>query len=396
MAQYLDLNPSTSGMNDRVNFADIILAGEFTILLGCELRNNTNDGFLLSGGTGSTGIELYRRSSGGSNGWQLFVGGASVASNANGSTWPYFDDITPTPRIIEISRDAANLITIKNPAGVVELSHTHAGDVKINNIGARGATFYRGMLLYSLEVTNGAFYRKYDASLPLSAGAVLATNDGLNLGTISGGASFVEFDGGAEPDIYLSTVSANIPLFGSSVAQSSAQPSYSSAVSVGVPLFSVSSSQSAAAPNYDSSVNFGVSMFSAAVSQDYLAPSGGASISFSVPLFGVQSSQQSTVPQYSLSANAGVELFGISAQQVNELPSGGVTVSIGIPMFSATASNSATVPQYNMTASFGVPMFSVLALSGEFNYVATDGGKLDIPALSRQLDIPAQSRRIDL
>lgn len=396
MAKYLDLNPSTSGMNDRVNFADIVLTGEFTILLECELHNNTNDGFLLSGGTGSTGIELYRRSSGGSNGWQLFVGGAGVASNTNGSAWPYFDDTTPTPRVIEISRDASNLITVKNPSGGVELSYTHAGDVKINNIGARGTSFYRGMLLYSLEVTSGAFYRKYDASLAGSAGTTLATNDGVNNGTISGGALFVEFDGGVEPDTHLSTVSANIPMFGVSASQVSAQPSYSSVVSVGVPLFSVSGSQSATAPNYDSAVSFGVSMFSAAVSQDYSAPNGGASVSFGVPLFGTQASQQSTVPQYSLSVNVGIELFGVSVQQINELPSGGATVSIGVPMFSANASQSATVPQYNITASVGVPMFSVFVLSGEFNYVAADDGKLDIPALSRRLDIAAQSRRIDL
>ena len=184
MAYGLIGNPSTT-KNDRVTFADITLTGEFTINLSCELINDTLDGFIFSGGAGSTGFELYRRGSGsGGNGWQMFVAGSNVSSNTNGSAWPYYDGTTPNPRTIQITRNASNVITVKDPTGTTQLTHTHAGDLKINTLFARGTSFYRGMVVYSLEVINGAFYRKFDASLSGGTGTTLSTTDGLGQGTL--------------------------------------------------------------------------------------------------------------------------------------------------------------------------------------------------------------------
>lgn len=205
MAYGLLGNP-TGTKNDRVTFADITLVGPFTINLSTELINDTPDGFLFSGGTGSTGFELYRRSSGGGNGWQMFIAGANVTSNANGATWPYYDGVTPNPRTIQITRNAANLITVKNPAGGTELTHTHAGDLRINTLFARGTSFYRGMLFHSLEIINGGFYRKFDANLYDAANpTTLKTTDGQGQGTLFNfpvdGTQWVSYQGGTEPAV---------------------------------------------------------------------------------------------------------------------------------------------------------------------------------------------------
>ncbi|MBU2113729.1 MAG: hypothetical protein KKE94_08130 [Gammaproteobacteria bacterium] len=62
------------------------------------------------------------------------------------------------------------------------------------------------MLFHSLEVINGAFYRKYDASLSGGSGAVLPTNDGVNQGTLvnfpTDDSQWVYYESGTEPAVY--------------------------------------------------------------------------------------------------------------------------------------------------------------------------------------------------
>lgn len=205
MAQYLDLNPAQATKNDRVTYADISLPGDFVIDHRCEVYNHTSTpaGMLFGGGNSGGGIEVYRN---GSLGVQLFINGTSVATAGN--VWPYTNTVDINPRSI-ILRRVGSTITLEFD-GVTIITIANSATLKVNSIGSRGAALYLGQRFYSQEITAGAFYRKYDASLPLSVGTVLASNDGLNLGTVVGGASFVEFDAG-EPELptnYNTTISS--------------------------------------------------------------------------------------------------------------------------------------------------------------------------------------------
>lgn len=266
----------TSSKNDRVTFADIILVGEFTINLSAELINDTLDGFLLSGGTSGGGFELYRRAITGGNpggGWAIFVNGASV-SNANGSTWPHYDNTNHNPRTIQITRDAANLITVKNPDGGTELTYTFAGNLKINTLFSRaGGSFYRGVLFYGMEVINGEFYRKFDANLYDGINnTTLKTADGQGEGTLQNfptdASQWFTYESGTEPASYAVELSATatLQLSAKKIGESVANVSSSAAASVSaykVAQHQISISASADNSLANSKIGFGTASINA-------------------------------------------------------------------------------------------------------------------------------------
>lgn len=181
MAFLLDINPNQSSKNDRITFPDISLTGDFLIRCRCEIRNhvNTPAGMLFGGGNSGGGVEIYRN---GSLGIQLFINGTSVG--AAGNVWPYYDDTSYNPRYVDLRRVGSTLTV--EIGGSVVITVTTSATLKINTIGSRGTSFYLGFLFYDLEITNGAFYRKFDANLyDPAAPNTLKTTDGNGQGTLS-------------------------------------------------------------------------------------------------------------------------------------------------------------------------------------------------------------------
>lgn len=368
-------NPA-SGKNDRVTFADITLSGEFTINLSIELVNDTLDGFIFSGGTGSTGFELYRRGAGsGGNGWQMFIAGSSVASNTNGSTWPYYDGTTPNPRTIEITRDAANLITVRNPDGGVELTRTHAGDLKISTLYARGTSFYRGMLFHSMEITNGAFYRRYEASASSGTGSILPTNDGVNQGTLvnfpTDDSQWIFYEG-ADPEPstdYIANITSSTLLPTSSVGLEDTTPEYTLNVSstTGLPTSTINVEN--AIPEYSANVSSVCPIPTSTLSLDNEVPSNTLNVNSFALLPTSSVNAQSVVPEYTLSVNGVVGLptssISLSPQQVGEY-SASVTSSALLPTSSVDL-NAIAPNGMSVTSNTPLPVSSVAL---EYEYIA--------------------------
>lgn len=202
MAYGLAINPALSGENDRVSFSDVFLAGDFSIKMMCELYNLTgsgSDGFIISGGNVSGGIEIYRRSAAGGFGSQIFLNGAGSSSNSV-NNWPYYDGNTPNPRLIELKR-VDGVISLEFE-GVEQLTVINSSTLKVNTFGARsGGSFFSGLILYECEITAEGVYKKFDASLSDGAGNVLPTSDELSQGSLvnfpTDGSQWIEYDDGS-------------------------------------------------------------------------------------------------------------------------------------------------------------------------------------------------------
>lgn len=196
MAFLLNINPLQNSKNDRVTFPDILLTGDFLVRCRCELYNHliTPAGMLFGGGNSGGGVEVYRN---GSLGVQLFINGTSVGTAGN--VWPYWNEVDDNPRYVDLRRVGSTLTVEIGGSPVITVSNSAV--LKINTLGSRGTAFYLGFRFYDLEITNGAFYRKYDASLYDGVNFnVLRTNDGVNNGTLIGfpndGSEWISYSAG--------------------------------------------------------------------------------------------------------------------------------------------------------------------------------------------------------